>query len=260
MRKQSSLSRLTWLTIMIITVSTLVFWARRLSQKTVITIPETLIVGTTADYPPFSFKEDNKLIGFDIDVATEIGKRLGKKIEFKDTPFELLIPQLQQGYLHFAAAGLSPNAERARSVTFTSSYLVNDPLVVLSLADSAPIANLNGIKNKTVAVNQGYNADFFMSNIKEITILHVPTITDAIRALEARRADVFVTALNTLTPIFNQFGKEHFSFFMVEETDENIAIAMSPRYPQLEQEIGFIINRMINDGTMEELKQKWHVQ
>ena len=261
MRRRSSLGRFVWLALLVIIVSAVTFWFRHLSQKTVATIPDVIIVGTSADYPPFSFKENGKIVGFDIDVAKEICRRLNKQIEIKDVPFELLIPQLQQGYLHFVAAGISPNPERARLVTFTHSYSISNPLVVLSLAPYGPLfktpADLN---KKRVIINQGYNTETFASTLKGATIIRLPTIADAIKALQDKSADVFITAINTIPPIFNQFGKEHFSFFVIPETNENIAIAMSPRYPLLEQEVGFTVNKILQDGTLDELKQKWQIQ
>ena len=64
----------------------------------------TIIVGTNAEYPPFCFVENDKIVGFDIDIANEVAKRLGKKIEIKDMSWEALIPELLIGKVHFGKA------------------------------------------------------------------------------------------------------------------------------------------------------------
>ncbi|HCI30062.1 MAG TPA: basic amino acid ABC transporter substrate-binding protein, partial [Fervidobacterium sp.] len=57
-----------------------------------------LIIGTEPTFPPFEFvDEKNQVVGFDIDIANELAKRLGVKVEVVSLPFDSLIPALQQG-------------------------------------------------------------------------------------------------------------------------------------------------------------------
>ena len=75
-----------------------------------------LVVGTNAEFAPFSFREGNKIVGFDIDIAREVCQRLGKEMELKDMPFDALLPELTLGSVHFVAAGMSCTEERAKRV------------------------------------------------------------------------------------------------------------------------------------------------
>ena len=70
-----------------------VIWYR--AEKTIITSTplDAIIVSTNAEFQPFSFKEDDKITGFDIDVITEVFKRLDKTMIIKDMPFDALIPE-----------------------------------------------------------------------------------------------------------------------------------------------------------------------
>ena len=62
---------------------------------------KTLVVGTCADYPPYEFRllnqEDGDIVGIDIDIANEIAKELGAKLEIKDIIFSDLFKSLEQG-------------------------------------------------------------------------------------------------------------------------------------------------------------------
>jgi ABC-type amino acid transport substrate-binding protein len=87
---------------------------------------DTIIVGTNTELPPFSFKKDDKVVGFDIDVITEAVKRLNKKIVLKDMPFDELIPEIQIGNIHVIAAGMTPTPEREQRTLFTQPHLSND--------------------------------------------------------------------------------------------------------------------------------------
>src|SRR6185369_11452130 len=83
----------------------------------------TLIVGTNAEFPPYCYIENNIIVGFDIDIAKEVAQRLGKSIQFKDMPFDALIPDIILGNVDFVAAGMSYTEERAKRVSFTRPYL-----------------------------------------------------------------------------------------------------------------------------------------
>ncbi len=220
---------------------------------------EILIVGTESNFPPFSFKEHNELVGFDIDIIKEVAKRLGRQIEFKDMSFEALIPQAQLGNIPVIAAGMTPTKEREKMVSFTEPYIKGDPLFVVSLADKS-IENFDALKlGKKVVVNQGYTADFYMSTVEGPELIRPETPAEAFLALQQGRADAFVTARNTLTPFFKKHNQEDYELKLISGTDESTALIVSKEYPELLVEIQAILDRMIEDGTMAALKQKWDI-
>jgi arginine/lysine/histidine transporter system substrate-binding protein len=237
----------------------LFLYIKRQAPSTSATIPDTLIVGTSADFKPFSFKENNTIVGFDIDIAREIAQRLGKNIIFKDMPFELLIPQLQLGTIQCVAAGMTPTPERAQRVLFSQPYLTGDKLIVISRATTPAITSLKDLDHKTVIVNQGYTADRYMSKIPGIELIRLPTVSDALLALQSDRAYAFVTSANSVKPFFEQYGKDQFHIFTIEDAQETTALAISPLYPALAKKIDEIITTIKHDGTIDKLKEKWHL-
>ena len=61
---------------------------------------KVLVMGTSADYPPFEYVETSKsdeIKGFDVDIAKAIGKKLGYEIQVKDIDFNSLVPSLENG-------------------------------------------------------------------------------------------------------------------------------------------------------------------
>jgi len=58
---------------------TLAIWYSKQKKPVPQTITDTLIVGTNAEFSPFSFMENDKIVGFDIDIIAQIAERLGKK-------------------------------------------------------------------------------------------------------------------------------------------------------------------------------------
>jgi len=236
------------------------FWIQQMRYSNMPAIPDVIVIGTSADYPPFCFKQDHKIVGFDIDVATEAVKRLGKKALIKDIPFELLIPQAMMGEIHLIASGLSRTPDREQKVYFSKAYSLDNPLVVLTDSSDSKIRSLEDLTDKRIVVNKGYAADEYMSKLEHLAIDRLPTIADAVKALEAKKVDAFVTEAQTIPKIFEEYEAEQFNSFVINEADESIAIAISKMYPELAKKLCGVLEQMDQDGTIDQLQQKWHVQ
>src|SRR5437016_11928204 len=89
----------------LIIASLIVLWRTCGTRETRINADETLIVGTNAEFPPFAFYQERKIVGFDITVLNEIARRLGKKVSIKDLPFDALIPEIQLNKIHLIIGG-----------------------------------------------------------------------------------------------------------------------------------------------------------
>ncbi len=222
-----------------------------------------LIVGTSADFVPFSFRDQQmNIVGFDIDIAKEVAKRLNMQIDIQDKPFGMLLPQMEMGQIHMIAAGMTPTEERAKRVHFTKPYLTGNPLLVVTLAKNPPVNNLEDLKGKDVIVNTGYTADTYMSKIPDINLIRLGKVADAIAALEHGKGYAFVTAAYTLQPYLKETGKDktEFNVFRIQETDEKNALAISKKLPdEFVQKVQKALDDMEADGTLTALKQKWEV-
>jgi arginine/lysine/histidine transporter system substrate-binding protein len=232
-------------------------WYKKTAPPAEADLLRTIIIGTSADLPPFSFRDEhNQVTGFDIDVAKEVAKRLKKDYLIEDLRFEMLLPELQLGHIHMIAAGMTVTPERAKTVLFTKPYLSGNPLVVVTLAKN-PITKLEDLKNKEIVVNSGYTADTYMSKLPDIKLTRLQTVAEAFAALEKGAAFAFVTAANTLKPVFEKHQESKFNQLLIPETDENDALAISPKYEQLLVEIQKALDQMETEGTIDALKQKW---
>ncbi len=247
---------------LLIAAAGFLFWYR--STSDVKPLSQVLIVGTSADFPPFSFRspEDDQIVGFDIDVIKEVAKRLSLEIEIQDKPFGTLIPQIELGQIHVIAAGMTPTPERAKRVHFTKSYLSGNPLLIVTKS-SSDIQGLEDLKLKEVIVNTGYTAETYMTSLMSsmaiMELLRLPRVTDALTALEYDKADAFVTAAFTLQPYIKE-GDTRFKVHVIPQTDEENALAISKHLPEeFVQKVQKALDDMEADGTLAALKKKWNV-
>jgi len=116
-----------------------------------------LRVATSADYPPFSFyNQDIVIDGFDPALIREIGTRLGVQVEITDYAFQSLDAVLQNGQADVAIAAISASPEREAVVDFSNIYFIGDD-GVLARQDSelAPITTINQLAGLAVGVQRG---------------------------------------------------------------------------------------------------------
>jgi polar amino acid transport system substrate-binding protein len=82
-----------------------------------------MIVGTSADYPPYESVDDaGNFVGFDMDMIREIGKRMGVEVEIKDMAFDGLIAAVQEGKIDAIIAAMQATPERLEQVDFSEPY------------------------------------------------------------------------------------------------------------------------------------------
>jgi ABC-type amino acid transport substrate-binding protein len=230
----------------------------------------TLVVGTNAEYPPFTYNEKGVVVGFDIDVVKEIARRLGKEIVLQDMPFDALMPQMQLGSIQVIAAGLTPTPERAKQVFFTQPHFSGDPLVIISKntdnngsrennKSGEILDTVEKLRDKRVVVNEGFTADYYISqqNIPDITRLG--TLNEGVLALQSNRADAFVTAQSAIKPFLATVDGASFQVSLIPGTEDNAALAVSKKHPHLFEEIKRALASMEEDGTLGAIKSRWNL-
>jgi ABC-type amino acid transport substrate-binding protein len=222
----------------------------------------SLIIGTNAEFQPFtSIDKEGKVVGFDIDIAQEVCKRLGKKAVFNNMSFDALIPEIQLGTIHIIAAGMTPTPERAKHVFFTTPHLEGEPLaLVVRAGDSDPDCAVY-LQTKRIAVNQGYTSESYAvgSGAPHIIRLAGASVSDGILALKSNQADGYIAAVSVLKPFFAQDTTKAYRMLILPNSAESTALAVSKKYPDLYKEIESTIVQMLEDGTITALKEKWNM-
>ena len=219
---------------------------------------DTLIVGTNAEYAPFTYMENGEIVGFDIDISKEIAHRLGKKIQFKNMPFDALIPDVLLGHVDFAAAGMSYTEERSKRVLFTKNYLAEDPLVIFSFVKQN-IHSEEDLTNKNVVVIEGFSSDLYMSSKKNINLIRLPSQSDGFMAIKSGRADAFITAKSTINAFIEKQNGLLYHSIIIPKTGETCAIIVPKMHPEMLNKIKDTLDAMEADGTLAKIKTKWNL-
>src|SRR3989337_3815289 len=114
-----------------------------------------LRTGVDGTFAPHAFpKLGGGIEGFQIDLFTEVAKRMGREITIDSVSFSTLIPGMLSGRYDFIAAPTTVTRERAESMLFTAGYLWTAFQFGIKKG-SKPIKDWTDLKGKSVAVNKG---------------------------------------------------------------------------------------------------------
>jgi len=115
-----------------------------------------VIIGTSADFPPFEYMDDDgNIIGFDIDMTKGILEDLGYTVEVKDITFDSLIPSLQTGKIDVIAAAMTITSDREEQVDFTNPYYEADQSILVVEGSNIELENTIDLQNYTVGAQTG---------------------------------------------------------------------------------------------------------
>ncbi|MFO7635373.1 MAG: transporter substrate-binding domain-containing protein, partial [Caldilinea sp.] len=115
-----------------------------------------IVVGTSADYPPFEFYNDNfQIDGFDPALIREIAEQLGVEVQFQDMAFDGLGEALVIGQVDVVIAAVSQTPERARLVDFTDTYFVSSDGYLANKSSALRVESLEDLKDLRVGVQRG---------------------------------------------------------------------------------------------------------
>lgn len=93
---------------------------------------KVLKVGVDDTYPPMEYKDEaNNTVGFDIDLALEIGKRLGLEVEFISTAWDGIFTSLNTDKFDCIISSVSINEERQQNFALTNSYIANAQVILV---------------------------------------------------------------------------------------------------------------------------------
>ena len=214
---------------------------------------------TNAEFEPFEYKDGNKIIGIDAEIAQAIADDLGVKLNVNDIAFDSCVPAVSTGKDDFCAAGLTDTPDREKNVDFTNSYFNASQAIVVT--KDSKISSRSDLNGKTVGVQQGTTGDTYCTNekgendikVKEVKRYNKPM--DAVSDLIAGRIDAVVI---DNFPAEKLVSKNSGKIKKLDEalSEEKYAIAV-PKGSDLKDEINKVLKKLESDGTLDKINSKY---
>ena len=115
-----------------------------------------LVVTTEAGYAPFEFMDENdNVIGLDASLAQALADDLGVELDIQNIAFTSVVPEVQAGNADMAIAGLTPNADRKKSVDMSDMYYEGGQCVLILAENADKYTTKESLDGQVVATQSG---------------------------------------------------------------------------------------------------------
>jgi cystine transport system substrate-binding protein len=216
---------------------------------------DTLRVGTEGTYSPFSYQgTDGKLTGYDIEVVTAVAARLGKKVEFVQTPWDAIFAGLEAKRFDVVANQVTINDDRKAKYDLSEPYTVSEGVIV-TRADDTSITSLADLKGKTTAQSATSNWAT-VARDAGANVEAVEGFVQAIQLLKDRRVDATVN--DTLAVGDYQRAKNDSSIKVAGKTGDTSEQAFAARKDSgLVPDLNKALDELRADGTLKTISEKY---
>ncbi|CAM3786101.1 transporter substrate-binding domain-containing protein [Alkalicoccus chagannorensis] len=222
---------------------------------------DTLIMGTSADYPPFEYietGESEEIVGFDIDLANRITEELGYELEVEDMDFGSLIPALDTDRVDFVMAGMRPTEERRENADFSDIYFRSAHSIVTA-ADSG-IEDVDDLEGMTLGVQLGSiqegQAEELQEDVEGIEVETRDRIPEMIQEIHTNRFDAVILA-DTVADNYTDDNDDLTSFTLPNEAEEDGNAIAFQLDSQLTEEFNGVLAELEESGELDELILEW---
>jgi putative amino-acid transport system substrate-binding protein len=232
------------------------------AMASLLTVPafaqETVKVGMSGRYFPFSFSKQDKLQGFEVDIWNEIAARSDYKVEFITSNFSGLFGMLEAGHINTIANQITITGARLAKYAFTTPYVIDGVQVVVRKGRD-DINGIEDLKGKKVAVNLGSNFEQVLRKVDTKNEINIVTYDSGLEQdVALGRMDAFVMDRVSSSQLIKKSG---LPLQLAGQPFEKIENAMpflnNPSQIVIRDQVNKALAEMRTDGKLAEISKKW---
>lgn len=218
-----------------------------------------LTVGSDTAFPPFESIEDGEAVGFDVDLTDAIAEQLDLEVDYQTAAFDTIFTALAAGKWDIVVSAVTIKEERKQTVDFTDPYFTSDQSIAVTEANADTITGVDDLEGKIVGVQAETTGNDCATALKEdgkvADVRSYDTAPDAFTDLTAGRVDAVIVDYPTAKQILeNRTGSR---VVQILRTQEEYAIAVNKKNPDLREAINDALAEINEDGTYARLFRKW---
>jgi len=215
-----------------------------------------IVLGTSADYPPYEFHKEvngkDEIVGFDIEIAKEIAKSLGVELEIKDMDFDGLLLALNADKVDFVIAGMTPDPERLKAVDFSEIYYKAVHGVVVKTDNKDMFKTVEDLTGKKVGAQKGaIQEKIAVEEISGVQLKSLSKIPDLILEVKNNKIDAVVME----KPVADAYVDKNKDLMLMDLTFDDgeggSAVAVKKGNTDLVDEINKTLDNLIKDGSVD---------
>ncbi len=216
-----------------------------------------LLVGTSDTSPPFSSRENGKVVGYDVDLAARVAQRLGVPMQTISIVNADRIPALQQDRVDLVASGITRAENRKKDVAFSVAYLVS-PHKVLIRKDGG-VATVDQLGGRKLALVKSASVDAeLMAKVPSLQIVHYEDYAACFKALRDREVSGFLADEVLLASFAQKSGAaQDFTFIPDYELPRTAGFAIKKDEPRFTAFVDQALLDLEKSGEAEKIFDAW---
>ena len=222
-----------------------------------------LLVGTTGDYRPLSYRESasGEYWGFDLEVAQKIAENIGVPITYIQTSWPTLTKDvLNETLFDFAIGGITITDKRKETMEMSDGYLANGKTILCRRKDVNKFKKLEDMNKPTVRVMVnpgGLNEKFALEKLPQAKIIVYQKNEEIPEQVAKGKADVMITEI-TEAPYYVKRDRRLAAPLIAQPfTHGEIGVLMRRGQDDLLKLVNATISKMKNDGSLKKLHEKY---
>jgi len=216
-----------------------------------------LVVGANIGNVPWEFQDaSGDFVGFELDLAREVGARLGRRVEVVNIPFNGLFSAVQSGRIDIAVSSITITEKRLASVAFAQPYYDSDQSLTVGARSGA--SGLEDMRGKVIGVDTGSTGDMWTTANQAAygfgDIRRFEGLAPAMLDLQTGRLDAYISDI----PSLEYYIKDKPRFRIIEriETGESYSMMFAKGNP-LVAEVDAVLSELKREGFIARLHKTW---
>ena len=215
-----------------------------------VTYDGKLVMATNAEFAPYEFKEEGKIVGFDVDMMTAVCDILGKELVIDDMAFDSIIAAVDSGKADVGVAGMTVTEDRLKNVNFTETYTQASQVIIVKGMST----DLTG---KTIGVQMGTTGMTYAEGVDGASVEKYNKGADAVEALKQGKVDVVL--IDSSPAKYFVSKNPELSIAPKPFAVEKYACAIKKGNDELTQQINNALSQLRENGTLNLIEQNWLV-
>lgn len=213
-----------------------------------------LVIATDDTYPPLEWNQDGDIVGFDIDVMTEICERIGVQAQFESSKWDGLLTGLVGKQYDAVISTMNITPERQKQADFVE-YARWAQVIVTSPSNTS-ISKLEDLKQKHIAVQIATTSEIIAKNIEDSTVSSFESFDTTFMELNNQRVDAIIVD-EPVALYYQAKDPDAFAIVGTAQEKEPVGIALRKETNSLKEAIEEAVETMKTDGTYDKIHEKW---
>ncbi len=215
-----------------------------------------LRIAVEANMPPFNFKDDGKLTGFEVELGQALANELDVRAEFVVTTRDDMLPGVESGKYDIALNQVAATPELKERLDFSEPYSYSSAQLIVRKEDKRPLASLDALKGHSLGVVQGSQFAEQARSVEGVDLRSYPDATQPIKDVANDQIDAAISD-RLLVPYAIRDSQQPVTEGATVGPILSLSIPFQKGNPAFHSAVDNALQRIKADGRLSAMSQKW---